>query len=115
MNRRAFLGATSAFAAVGIVAQPPTFGPFPSTAELGRIVTGLDHGLLRSAFTGQANAILLGPSLRLLESRHLILNPFRFRRRRPAASGSVSSRGSPGGRNAVFYRPCVFARATRRS
>ena len=70
----------SGLAAVGEVAQRPTFGPFPSTAELGRILTDLDHGLLRSAFTGQANAILLGPRLRVLESRHVILNPFRFRR-----------------------------------
>src|SRR6476646_4893393 len=43
-------------------------------------VTELDHGLLRSAFTGQANGILLGPELRVVESRHVILNPLRFRR-----------------------------------
>lgn len=70
----------SGLVAVGQVAQRPSIGPFPSTAELGRIVTELDHGLLRSAFTGQANAILLGPELRVVESRHVILNPFRFRR-----------------------------------
>jgi endonuclease/exonuclease/phosphatase family metal-dependent hydrolase len=70
----------SGLVAVGRVAQPPTFGPLPSTAELGRIITELDHGLLRSAFTGQANAILLGPELRVVESRDVILNPFRFRR-----------------------------------
>ncbi len=70
----------SGLAAVGEVAQRPTFGPFPLTAELGRIVTELDHGLLRSAFTGQANAVLLGPELQVVESRHVILNPFRFRR-----------------------------------
>lgn len=70
----------SGLAAVGEVAQRPTLGPFPSTAELGRILTELDHGLLRSAFTGQANAILFGAELRVVESRHVILNPFRFRR-----------------------------------
>src|SRR5215468_232173 len=29
------------------------------SAELGRLITWLDHGLFRSAFTGQANAILV--------------------------------------------------------
>ena len=81
------LGDWSGLTAVGIVAQRPTIGPFPSTAEVGRIVTALDHGLLRSAFTGQANAILLGPALRLVESRHVILNPFRFRRARARRLG----------------------------
>jgi endonuclease/exonuclease/phosphatase family metal-dependent hydrolase len=70
----------SGLPAVGEVAQPPTLGPFPSTPELGRVLTELHHGLLRSAFTGQANAILLGSDLRVREHRHVILNPFRFRR-----------------------------------
>jgi endonuclease/exonuclease/phosphatase family metal-dependent hydrolase len=65
---------------VGAVAQRPHLGPFPSTAEVGRVLTELNHGLLRSAFTGQANAILLGPELQVREHRHVILNPFRFRR-----------------------------------
>ena len=66
--------------AVGAVAQRPHLGPFPSTAELGRVLTEPNHGLLRSAFTGQANAILLGSGLQVREHRHVILNPFRFRR-----------------------------------
>jgi len=66
--------------AVGAVAQRPNVGPFPSTPEIGRVLTELHHGLLRSAFTGQANAILLGVGLRVQEHRHVILNPFRFRR-----------------------------------
>ena len=44
------------------------------------MLTDLDHGLLRSAFTGQANAILLSSDLRIQDHRHVILNPFRFRR-----------------------------------
>jgi endonuclease/exonuclease/phosphatase family metal-dependent hydrolase len=66
--------------ALGTVAQRPSLGPFPSTPELGRVLTELDHGLLRSAFTGQANAILVGPELQVREHRHVILNPVRFRR-----------------------------------
>jgi endonuclease/exonuclease/phosphatase family metal-dependent hydrolase len=67
--------------AVGDVARRSTLGPFPSTAEIGRVLTDLHHGLLRSAFTGQANAILLGESLQLRDHRHLVLNPLSFRRR----------------------------------
>jgi endonuclease/exonuclease/phosphatase family metal-dependent hydrolase len=70
----------SGMAAVGAVAQRPHLGPFPSTAEVGRVLTELNHGLLRSAFTGQANAILLGSGLQVQEHRRVILNPFRFRR-----------------------------------
>ena len=70
----------SGMAALGAVAQRPTLGPFPSTPELGRVLTEIDHGLLRSAFTGQANAILLASDLQIREHRRVILNPFRFRR-----------------------------------
>jgi endonuclease/exonuclease/phosphatase family metal-dependent hydrolase len=70
----------SGMPALGAVAQRPSLGPLPSTAEVGRVLTELHHGLLRSAFTGQANAILLGPELQIREHRHVILNPFRFRR-----------------------------------
>jgi endonuclease/exonuclease/phosphatase family metal-dependent hydrolase len=69
----------SGMTAVGAVAQRPTLGPFPSTPELGRTLTEVHHGRLRSAFTGQANAILLSSDLQLREHRHVILNPFGFR------------------------------------
>ena len=70
----------SGMTAIGAVARRPTLGPIPSTAGVGRVLTDLDHGLLRSAFTGQANAILLSSDLRIQDHRHVILNPFRFRR-----------------------------------
>lgn len=70
----------SAMTAVGDVAQRPRLGPFPSTAAVGRVLTDLNHALLRSAFTGQANAILLSSRLRVLEHRHVALNPYAFRR-----------------------------------
>jgi endonuclease/exonuclease/phosphatase family metal-dependent hydrolase len=70
----------SGLTAVEDVARPLKIGPFPSSAELGRIVTELHHGLLRSAFTGQANAVLLAPELHVLEHRHVVLNPRSFRR-----------------------------------
>ena len=74
------LGEWSGMSAVGAVAARPTLGPLPSTAEIGRVVTSLNHGLLRSAFAGQANAILVGGGLRIRDERCVVLNPLRFRR-----------------------------------
>ena len=70
----------SGMPAIGAVARRPSLGPFPSTAEIGRLLTDLDPGLLRSAFAGQANAILLASDLRIQEHRQVILSPFSFRR-----------------------------------
>lgn len=70
----------SGMRAVGAVARRPALGPLPSTATLGRVLTDLDHGRLRSAFTGQANAILLAPRLWPLDEQQLVLNPWGFRR-----------------------------------
>jgi endonuclease/exonuclease/phosphatase family metal-dependent hydrolase len=54
--------------------------PLPWSVELGRNVTALNPGLFRSAFTGQANAVLLSTSLEVLDHRRLVLNPLKFRR-----------------------------------
>jgi endonuclease/exonuclease/phosphatase family metal-dependent hydrolase len=70
----------SGMAAVGAVAAPPRLGPLRWTAALGRAVTALDHGVLRSAFTGQANAILVAQRHRVVESQLLVLNAPSFRR-----------------------------------
>jgi endonuclease/exonuclease/phosphatase (EEP) superfamily protein YafD len=63
----------------GAVAQPPRLGPLPITAELGRAVTSLNNGLLRSAVSGQANAILLASDAEVLAESALVLNAPRFR------------------------------------
>jgi endonuclease/exonuclease/phosphatase family metal-dependent hydrolase len=70
----------TAYAAVTALAEPPSLGPLPSTAEIGRAVTSLNAGLLRSAFSGQGNAILVSPRLQLEEEHVCVLNPARFRR-----------------------------------
>lgn len=70
----------SGMTAVGAVAAPPRLGPLRWPAALGRAVTELDHGRLRSAFTGQANAILVSRRHRVLDTRELVLNDARFRR-----------------------------------
>jgi endonuclease/exonuclease/phosphatase family metal-dependent hydrolase len=64
---------------VGDVAARPCVGPLPITAELGRRLTEPNHGLLRSAFAGQGNAMQVSPRLRVLSHHVLTLNPRRFR------------------------------------
>ena len=57
----------SGMAALGAVAARPRLW----SAELGRLLTEAHHGLLRSALTGQANAILLSRALRVTQERTL--------------------------------------------
>ena len=71
----------------GDVAARPSIGPLPIPVELGRRLTDLNHGLLRSAFSGQGNAIAIGASLRVLSHARLVLNPHRFRATRADALG----------------------------
>ncbi len=78
------LAGWSGYAAIGGPAARPLLGPLPSTAELGRVLTSINHGLLRSAFSGQANAILVAPHRRVVDQRLLELNPRSFRRRQAA-------------------------------
>jgi endonuclease/exonuclease/phosphatase family metal-dependent hydrolase len=66
--------------AFGSVAQRPQLGPVPITGGLGRRLTSFDHGRLRSAFSGQGNAILLGDGLVATLHETVTLNPVWFRR-----------------------------------
>ncbi len=59
----------------GDVASRPTV----ISAKLGEMITDFNHGLLRSAVSGQGNAILVAPRLRVLAHKRLTLNPRRFR------------------------------------
>jgi endonuclease/exonuclease/phosphatase family metal-dependent hydrolase len=61
---------------VADVSARPPFG-----VELGRVVTELNHGLFRSLFTGQGNAVLFARSLRVVDHETIVLNPPAFRRR----------------------------------
>jgi endonuclease/exonuclease/phosphatase family metal-dependent hydrolase len=54
------LGGWSGMSVAAAVAARPRLG----SAQLGRVLTDLHHGLLRSAFTGQANATLVRRGLR---------------------------------------------------
>jgi endonuclease/exonuclease/phosphatase family metal-dependent hydrolase len=77
------LGGWSGMRSFGAVAARPLLG----SAELGRVITELHHGLFRSALTGQANAILLSSGLRPLASDSIVLNPPGFRRTQARALG----------------------------
>jgi hypothetical protein len=69
----------SGMQAYGDLAQPSRLGPLPIPAELGRELTALHNGLLRSAVAGQAIAILLGPEAEFLSRDRLVLNSRDFR------------------------------------
>jgi endonuclease/exonuclease/phosphatase family metal-dependent hydrolase len=69
----------SGMQAYGDIAQPPRIGPLPIPAELGRELTALHNGLLRSAVAGQAIAILFRPEAQVLGHDRLVLNSRDFR------------------------------------
>jgi endonuclease/exonuclease/phosphatase family metal-dependent hydrolase len=78
---------TAGYAVAPALAAPPTLGPLPSTAEIGRVLTSINCGLLRSAFSGQANAIVVSPRLQLREQHLCVLNPPEFRRAQATSIG----------------------------
>lgn len=69
----------------GDLAARPVFGPVPITAGIGRRLTEPNHGLFRSAFSGQGNGILVALRHRVLAHDVLTLNSRRFRAKQAAA------------------------------
>ena len=61
----AHLGAWSGMTSIGAVAARPRL----LSAALGKLITELDHGRLRSVVTGQANALLVAQGLSVREQR----------------------------------------------
>lgn len=72
---------------LGDLAARPLLGPIPITAGIGRALTDAHHGVLRSAFAGQGNALQISTRLRVLEHRVLKLNPRPFRTAQAGALG----------------------------
>ena len=81
------LGRWSGMTAVGDVAKRPSLGPFPGRPSSAACVTDLNHALFRSAVTGQANAMLVGSGLTVVEHR-------RRRSQSVPLSARAGSRGS---------------------
>jgi endonuclease/exonuclease/phosphatase family metal-dependent hydrolase len=75
------IGEWSGMQVFGEIAARPSIGPLPSTVELGRRITDLNPGFLRSGFEGQANAILVSTKRTILARYVLTLNPIAFRLR----------------------------------
>ena len=69
----------SGYTAFGVVAMRPRL-----PRELAARITDLAPGTIRSAFEGQANAILVAPELRAGDHRTLVLNPRTIRARAAA-------------------------------
>jgi endonuclease/exonuclease/phosphatase family metal-dependent hydrolase len=65
------LGGWAGMTELTVWTKRPTLGPLPIPATLGRALTAPHHGIIRSAFAGQGNAILLAPGLgvRMHETR----------------------------------------------
>lgn len=61
------LGTWSGMTSIGALAARPRL----LSAQLGRVITDVHHGLFRSAFTGQANAVLVRRSFRVREESSL--------------------------------------------
>lgn len=72
------VGAWAGMEAVTAQTMPPRIGPVSIPSELGRALTSLNHGLLRSAFAGQGNAILLPRGCKLGEVQAVTLNTPEF-------------------------------------
>ena len=74
------LGDWSGTSAVGARTAAPRLGPLPWPAELGRLLTEVNHGLFRSTFAGQGNAVLVARRHAVRDARVLVLNARAFRR-----------------------------------
>ncbi len=77
------VGPWAGMRALSVETMPPRIGPLAIPALLGRALTSIDHGLLRSAFSGQGNVILLPASSEtsvVQWQRNVELNTIEFRR-----------------------------------
>jgi endonuclease/exonuclease/phosphatase family metal-dependent hydrolase len=68
------LAAWSGMKAIAVRARRPCVGPLPVTAGLGRLLTAPHHGIVRSAFSGQGNAILIPPAATVRATKVITLN-----------------------------------------
>ena len=67
------LGGWTGMTEVPVVTKRPSVGPLSVPAAIGRALTAPHHGLIRSAFAGQGNAILLAPGLEVVATGTLRL------------------------------------------
>ena len=100
----------SGMTSIGAVAARPLLGSRTPALDAERRLTDLNNGFLRSSLTGQANAVLVDDSLRVLERRTIRLNPLTFRRQEARRLGLSSHKVIAWGKN---RRVCQVIRAQR--
>jgi len=104
------LAAWSGMEAFGAAAARPRLG----SVRLGKALTDLHHGLFRSALTGQANAILVAPPLRVLEERWSLLSEPGEGERRVCQAVRVEGLGVVGNFHATTrFADAQFRRAVK--
>jgi endonuclease/exonuclease/phosphatase family metal-dependent hydrolase len=81
------IGAWSGMQTVTARAKRPKFGPFPIPAFVGRALTAPNHGVIRSAFAGQGNAILFPNDAHVRDEKTITLNTNVFCEERGARLG----------------------------
>jgi endonuclease/exonuclease/phosphatase family metal-dependent hydrolase len=72
------VGGWAEMQAVSVQTMPSRLGPVPLPPRIGRVLTSMNHGLLRSAFAGQGNAILLPVAAPIRETASIELNDAAF-------------------------------------
>jgi endonuclease/exonuclease/phosphatase family metal-dependent hydrolase len=97
------LGVWADMAEVSVMAKRPSVGPLPVPASVGRALTSPNHGLIRSAFAGQGNAILVSNDLGIVSITTTVLNPARERR----VAQRVELEAPGGGRVVVANLHCT--------
>jgi endonuclease/exonuclease/phosphatase family metal-dependent hydrolase len=81
------VGEWSGMQAVTARTRRAKFGPFPIPSLVGRALTALHHGVFRSAFAGQGNAILIPPGAKIRGTKTITLNTNVFCEERGATLG----------------------------
>jgi endonuclease/exonuclease/phosphatase family metal-dependent hydrolase len=84
------LGTWAGMQCVWARAKRPRLGPLPIPASLGRVLTAPNHGLARSGFAGQGNAILFPSEAMLREHKTITLNTNVFAEERGQTFGLTS-------------------------
>jgi hypothetical protein len=100
----------SGMTSIGAIAARPLLGSWTAALDAERRLTDLNNGFLRSALTGQANAVLVDDSLRVIERRTIRLNPLTFRRQEARRLGLSGPKVIVWGKN---RRVCQVIRALR--
>jgi endonuclease/exonuclease/phosphatase family metal-dependent hydrolase len=97
------LGSWAEMAEISVMAKRPSVGPLPVPTSVGRALTAPNHGLIRSAFAGQGNAILVSNDLGIVSVTTTVLNPARERR----VAQRVELEAPGGGRLVVANLHCT--------